>query len=120
MRGDPLRLFGDGHQRRDFTYIDHAVAATIAAAGAPPDTSIVNVGGGTNASLIDVINIANSLTGREIQLQAATARNGDVLTTRADSRRAQSTLEWQPTVDLATGMHAQLQALTASAQRATV
>jgi UDP-glucuronate 4-epimerase len=118
LTGEPLRIFGDGHQRRDFTYIDDAVTATIAAASAPSDAGIINIGGGTNASLIDVINIANSLTGREIQLDADRTHNGDVLTTRADPRRAQSVLGWQPTVDLATGMRTQMQHLVQPVHRA--
>ncbi|WP_327748115.1 NAD-dependent epimerase/dehydratase family protein [Streptomyces europaeiscabiei] len=114
----PLRLYGDGHQRRDFTYIDDAVAATIAAAFAPADTGIVNVGGGSNASLLEVINIAKSLVGRDIQIHVEHARNGDVLTTRANSGRAHDLLGWQPTVDLHNGMRAQMQALTQPAYRA--
>ncbi|MEW1722073.1 NAD-dependent epimerase/dehydratase family protein [Streptomyces sp. NPDC093109] len=119
LTGQPLCLYGDGHQRRDFTYIDDVVTATIAAASAPADTGVVNVGGGANASLIDVINIANSLVGREIQVQPDVACNGDVLTTRADRRRAQAALGWQPTVDLPNGMRAQMQALTQPTYRAT-
>ncbi|MDW4910288.1 NAD-dependent epimerase/dehydratase family protein [Streptomyces sp. ADMS] len=118
ITGQPLRLYGDGHQRRDFTYIDDAVAATIAAAFAPTDTGIVNVGGGANASLLEVINIAKSLVGRDIQIQVEHARNGDVLTTRANSGRAHDVLGWQPTVDLHNGMRAQMQALTQPAYRA--
>ncbi|MDX3586646.1 NAD-dependent epimerase/dehydratase family protein [Streptomyces europaeiscabiei] len=118
ITGQPLRLYGDGHQRRDFTYIDDAVAATIAASYAPTDTGIVNVGGGSNASLLEVIDIARSLVGRDIQIQGEHARNGDVLTTRANSGRAHDVLGWQPTVDLHNGMRAQMQALTQPAYRA--
>ncbi|MFE7835924.1 NAD-dependent epimerase/dehydratase family protein [Streptomyces sp. NPDC057474] len=118
ITGQPLRLYGDGHQRRDFTYIDDAVAATIAAAAAPNDTGIVNVGGGSNASLLEVINIAKSLVGRDIQIHAEHARNGDVLTTRANPGRAHDLLGWQPTVDLHNGMRAQMQALTHPTYRA--
>ncbi|ANZ14906.1 NAD-dependent epimerase/dehydratase family protein [Streptomyces noursei] len=112
LTGQPLRLYGDGHQRRDFTYIDDVVTATISAASAPIDTGIVNVGGGSNASLLDVINIAKSLAGREIHVHTDGARNGDVLTTRADPRRARSVLGWQPTVDLTAGIRAQMHAMT--------
>jgi UDP-glucuronate 4-epimerase len=118
LTGQLLRLYGDGHQRRDFTYIDDVVTATVAAASAPAASGVVNVGGGANASLIDVINIANSLVGREIRIQSDTVRDGDVLTTRADSRRAQDALGWQPTVDLQDGMRAQLQALAQPTHRA--
>ncbi|MGW2364610.1 NAD-dependent epimerase/dehydratase family protein [Streptomyces sp. NPDC001667] len=114
LAGRSLRLYGDGHQRRDFTFIDDAVAATIAAGTAPNNTSIVNIGGGTNASLIDVINIAQSLAGREIDVRSDTARSGDVLSTRADTRLAEAALGWRATTDLPSGMRAQMQALAQS------
>ncbi len=111
LTGQPLRLYGDGHQRRDFTYIDDAVAATIAAATIPTANGVINVGGGSSASLLEVINIANSLTGREIQVHQENPRSGDVLTTRANPGRAHEVLGWQPQVDLPNGMRAQMQAL---------
>ncbi|MGW1194407.1 NAD-dependent epimerase/dehydratase family protein [Streptomyces sp. NPDC002536] len=111
LTGRPLQLYGDGHQRRDFTFIDDAIAATIAAGIAPDGTSIINVGGGTSASLIDVINIAQSLTGREIDVRADTARSGDVLSTRADTRLAEATLGWRATADLHSGMRVQMHEL---------
>lgn len=113
LTGQPLRLYGDGHQRRDFTYIDDVVAATIAAAVVPTAQGAINVGGGSNASLLDVINIATTLTGRDIQLHQDHARNGDVLLTRADPSRAREVLGWQPRVDLHRGLRAHMQALAA-------
>ncbi|MGW1928516.1 NAD-dependent epimerase/dehydratase family protein [Streptomyces sp. NPDC001919] len=111
LAGRPLRLYGDGHQRRDFTYIDDAVAATIAAATIPTASGVINVGGGSSASLLEVINIANSLAGREIQVHQEHPRSGDVLTTRANPGRALEVLGWRPQVDLPTGMRAHMQAL---------
>ncbi|MFD9967664.1 NAD-dependent epimerase/dehydratase family protein [Streptomyces sp. NPDC059011] len=113
LTGQPLRLYGDGHQRRDFTYIDDAVSATIAAATIPTASGVINVGGGSSASLLEVINIANSLAGREIQIHQENPRSGDVLTTRANPGRAHEVLGWQPHVDLHNGMRAQMQALAA-------
>lgn len=60
-----------------------------------------------------MIDIANSLTGREIQLHQDHVRNGDVLLTRADSGRAGEVLGWQPRVDLHSGLRAHMQALAA-------
>ncbi|WP_345034473.1 NAD-dependent epimerase/dehydratase family protein [Streptomyces sannanensis] len=113
LTGQPLRLYGDGHQRRDFTYIDDAVTATIAAATTPSAQGVINVGGGSNASLLEVIHIANSLVGRDIQVHQQNPRTGDVLTTRANPGRAREVLGWQPQVDLHSGMRAHMQALTA-------
>jgi nucleoside-diphosphate-sugar epimerase len=113
LTGQPLRLYGDGHQRRDFTYIDDAVAATIAAATTPDAHGAINVGAGSNTALLEVISIANSLVGRDIEVHQETPRHGDVLTTRAHPGRAQEVLGWQPQVDLHSGMRAQMQTLAA-------
>lgn len=115
LTGETLYVFGDGHQRRDFTYIDDTVTATIAAAHAPADTLVLNIGGGTNASLMDVIHIAASLTGRDLHLTHHNLPHGDVPITRADPRRAHAALGWQPAVDLPTGMRAQMHHLTTHA-----
>jgi nucleoside-diphosphate-sugar epimerase len=111
LAGTPLRVYGDGHQRRDFTFIDDAITATLAAAHAPGDAGVVNVGGGTNASLNDVIGLAEQLTGRSIRIEHFTTRNGDVAVTRASGERARTALGWRPTVDLHSGMAIQLQHL---------
>ncbi|WP_329620053.1 NAD-dependent epimerase/dehydratase family protein [Streptomyces sp. NBC_01255] len=113
LTGQPLRLYGDGHQRRDFTYIDDAVSATIAAATTPNARDVINVGGGSSASLLEVIGIARSLVGREIEVHQENPRSGDVLTTRANPGRAHEVLGWQPQVDLHSGMRSHMQALTA-------
>ncbi|MER6046618.1 NAD-dependent epimerase/dehydratase family protein [Streptomyces sp. NPDC001793] len=64
LSGVPLRLFGDGSQRRDFTYIDDAVAATRAAATAPARAEVVNVGGGSSTSVSDVLTTIESVSRR--------------------------------------------------------
>lgn len=111
VAGTPLRIYGDGHQRRDFTYIDDTVAATLAAASAPEESGVVNVGGGGNASLAEVMKLVEQLTGRRLSIEYLTSRSGDVPMTKADGSRARTHLGWEPTVDLATGVQAQLRHL---------
>jgi nucleoside-diphosphate-sugar epimerase len=111
LSGQPLRLYGDGRQRRDFTYIDDVIAATIAAAVVSTASGVINVGGGSDASLLEVIGIVNSLTGRDIQIQQEQARSGDVLVTCANPSRAREALDWHPRFDLRDGICAHLQAL---------
>ncbi|GAA4936000.1 NAD-dependent epimerase/dehydratase family protein [Streptomonospora halophila] len=111
LTGKPLHLYGDGLQRRDFTYIDDAVAATIAAGIAPAARGPINVGGGATASLLEVIDIAKSLVGREIRLHQGPAPNGDIVTTRADLTRTSEVLGWRPHVDLHSGMHSHMEVL---------
>ncbi|MFM9442618.1 NAD-dependent epimerase/dehydratase family protein [Streptomyces acidiscabies] len=112
LTGEPLPLYGTGHQRRDLTYVDDTVAATLAAATAPDAHGVINVGTGTSTSLLEIITTARHLTGRDIDVRPGTERDGDVPATHADTTLARTLLGWQPTVDLHTGMHAQLQSMT--------
>ncbi len=69
-RRHALRLFGDGRQVRDFTYVSDVVAANLAAAfsDVPPGT-VVNVAGGSNAVMADVIDMIGELAGSPVLLE---------------------------------------------------
>ncbi|HZM74148.1 MAG TPA: NAD-dependent epimerase/dehydratase family protein [Candidatus Limnocylindrales bacterium] len=102
--GIPMTLYGDGRQRRDFTYVSDIVDATLAAATLDCREEIINVGSGSSVSLIDAIDIASQVVGRPIPLDAATAQPGDVPVTHADLENARELLGYQPAVDLAEGL----------------
>jgi UDP-glucuronate 4-epimerase len=103
-----FRIFGTGTQSRDATYVADAVAATIAAMDAEPTGAVYNVGGGSEASLLDVIATLESLAGERLRVDHEAAAAGDVSRTAADTTRARLELEWQPRVALAQGLAAQL------------
>jgi nucleoside-diphosphate-sugar epimerase len=102
--GAPLTLYGDGTQRREFTYVSDVVAATIAAAGIEATDEVINVGGGSTVSIIDALEIVSRVTGRPVPLEVAGPQAGDVPTTHADLYLARDLLDYQPTVDLADGL----------------
>lgn len=104
LGGGALPVYGDGTQRRDFTYVDDAVAATLAAATAPATAEVVNVGGGTNASLAEVLDTISHLTGNPVPTVYAPPQDGDVPATLADPTKARTLLGWQPRFDLTTGL----------------
>ncbi|MDR7303871.1 NAD-dependent epimerase/dehydratase family protein [Haloactinomyces albus] len=113
LGGPPVRVYGAGGQRRDFTFITDAVEATIAAATATDDTGVFNIGAGQASSVTDVVRIAEELTGTRIPTSPVAARDGDVPATLADHSRAREVLGWGPQVDLAGGMRRHWQWLTA-------
>ncbi|MFG1650942.1 NAD-dependent epimerase/dehydratase family protein [Micromonospora sp. NPDC049275] len=102
--GLPVTLFGDGSQRREFTYITDVVAATTAAAHIDTRCAVVNVGGGASVSMRDAIQEASTVTGRHIPVQVADAQPGDVPATSADLTLAGRLLGYWPTVSLHEGM----------------
>ncbi len=104
--GQPLRLFGSGQQTRDFTFVDDIVAATIAAIGAP--SPVYNVGGGTPASINEVVELLQQLTGRQGQIVREASARGDVFRTWADTSRLRDEVGWRPRTSLADGLVAQI------------
>ncbi|GAA3120162.1 NAD-dependent epimerase/dehydratase family protein [Planomonospora alba] len=104
VTGRPIQIYGDGTQRRDFTYVDDAVAATIAAATVPLSNSVFNVGSGRSVRLTEVVDQARRLVDHPIVVETLPAANGDVHATCADVSRVQSVLGWEPETELITGM----------------
>jgi UDP-glucuronate 4-epimerase len=102
----PYRLFGDGSASRSFTYVADAVAAAIAAHERGVPGRIYNVGGGDEATMADVIALAERIVGRPVALERLPSATGDVLRTRADVRRARADLGWEPTTPLEQGLQA--------------
>lgn len=104
LTGRDVTLFGDGRQRREFTYVDDVVAATLAAAAAEVPTAVVNVGGGASVTMRDVLDLAHQITGKPIPVTAEAPQAGDVSATEADLTLARRVLGYEPTVGLREGM----------------
>jgi nucleoside-diphosphate-sugar epimerase len=102
----PLRIFGSGHQTRDFTYVDDVVAATVAALGAP--SPVYNVGGGAPTSVNEVVALLQQLTGKQGRVLHEESAHGDVYRTWADTSRLCDQVGWQPRITLAEGLTAQI------------
>jgi UDP-glucose 4-epimerase len=100
-------LLGDGSASRSFTYVDDAVAATIAAMERGRAGELYNVGGGEEATMAQAIALAEELAGRSLQLERREAASGDVRRTSADVGKAARDLDWAPSTRLADGMASQ-------------
>jgi UDP-glucose 4-epimerase len=103
-RGDPIAVFGDGGQTRDFTFVADAVAGTIAAGERGVPGRAYNLGGGSRVSLNEVLDIVGRVTGQPLKIERGPAQKGDVRDTYADTSLARSDLGFQPTVSLADGL----------------
>jgi nucleoside-diphosphate-sugar epimerase len=103
-RGDPIAVFGDGGQTRDFTFVTDAVAGTIAAGERGVPGRAYNLGGGSRVSLNEVLDIIGRVTGQPLHIERGPAQKGDVRDTYADTALARADLGFQPTVSLADGL----------------
>jgi nucleoside-diphosphate-sugar epimerase len=109
LAGGSFPLYGDGEQQREFTFVDDVVAATIAAADADvPPGHVINVAGGSQTRLVDLIGLVEDLTGERVPLDRRPPAAGDVDRTGGATERARSLLGWSPQVDLRTGVDAQV------------
>jgi UDP-glucuronate 4-epimerase len=103
--GRPFELYGDGRQSRGFTYVGDVVSATEAAMAA--GTGTYNVGGGTEASMLDAIAILERLAESSLEVVRAPAVPGDQRRTSADTTRIRTELGWEPQISLEDGLAAQ-------------
>ncbi|MGZ6708427.1 MAG: NAD-dependent epimerase/dehydratase family protein [Solirubrobacteraceae bacterium] len=106
--GGGFSVFGTGEQSRDVTYVDDAVTATIATMEAAPGGGAYNVGGGSETSLRRIIELAQELTGEELDVTYGAAATGDVMRTVADTSRIRDDIGWVPQVELEDGLISQL------------
>lgn len=108
LGGPAFPVMGDGSQSRDFTYVADAVDATLRAMHTDRDLPpVLNVGGGQEATLGQVIALVGSIAGRPVPLEWGPAQRGDVRRTGADTSLARHVLGWAPTTTLAAGLAAQ-------------
>ena len=103
-RGDPIELFGDGSQARDFTYVDDIARGTIASLK-PLGYEVINLGGGLNPITIsDIISRLEKLLGKKAVLDRKPFHPADLKETWADIAKADRLLGWKPQVSLDEGL----------------
>ena len=103
-RGQPIELFGDGSQARDFTYVDDIARGTIAALK-PLGYEVVNLGGGLSpVTIADIIGRLEKLLGKKAVLERKPFHPADLKETSADIAKAARLLSWKPQVSLDEGL----------------
>lgn len=109
---NPIHVFGDGEQTRDFTFVEDAVTATVAAASTGVPGSVYNIGGGSRVSVNRVLEVMARCTGLQPEILHVGNQKGDMRDTCADITRAKADLNFSPTVTLEDGVQAEFQWLS--------
>ena len=108
--GQPVKIFGDGEQIRDFTYVDDVVLANFAAATVHTRPgSVFNVSGGSSVSVNQILALITRYSGRELKVEYVAGVAGDVLRTGGSSAAAGRELGWRPYVTIEEGLKRQVQ-----------
>jgi len=100
--GRPIRLFNDGHMRRDFTYVDDAVEAVVRLIEKPPPANaqwsgeapdpatsrapwrVYNIGNDRPVEVTEVVRLIERALGKSAIREGAPMQPGDLPETRAD------------------------------------
>ena len=101
--GRPVRINGDGHQSRGFTYVDDIARGTILALK-PLGDEIINLGGHDVITINDLVKMLEELIGKKANVQYGPPNLADMLSNWADVSKAKEMLGWKPQVGLAEGV----------------
>jgi UDP-glucose 4-epimerase len=103
--GEPVTVYGDGEQSRDFTYIDNVVAANLLAADAPDVAgAILNVATGGSTTVNELAETIGRLLDRRVEKVFEPTRDADVRASWADVDEARRRLGYEPQVALQEGL----------------
>lgn len=105
LSGSQPRVFGDGLQSRDFTFVDNIVHGNLLAATAPDVGGMsFNIANGRSTSLLDLIGAINDLLDLSVEPAFEPPRSGDVRDSKADISRARKLLKYEPQVGFREGL----------------
>ena len=105
LKNEPLLVYGDGEQSRDFTYVDNVVHGNILAMTAPNVAGeVINLATGNRTTLLQLIAYLEAFTNQRACVQFLEPRSGDVRHSHADISRAKALLGFEPLVDVEQGL----------------
>jgi nucleoside-diphosphate-sugar epimerase len=105
LNGEPVPVFGDGEQSRDFTHVANVVHGNMLAMTAPAAAGqLFNLANGSRTSLLQLIAYLEELTGQTARIEFLPARPGDVRHSQADITRAHQYLGFTPQLEVKEGL----------------
>ncbi len=108
LRGEPVTVFGDGEQTRDFVFVDDVVDAFVRAATRGGGL-VCNIGTGAETSVNELVRSMASRSGTEVKAVFAPERPGELLRSSLDVERAAIQLGWRAWTQLDDGVQAVLE-----------
>ncbi len=102
LKGEPITIFGDGEQTRDFVYIDDIVKANLLAASNEKSLGeVFNIGSGTEITIKDLASKIIDISGREkIDIVYGPSRSGDIRRSLANIEKARRILGYEPRTNI--------------------
>jgi UDP-glucose 4-epimerase len=106
LQQQPLQIFGDGSQTRDFIYVSDVVDATIAALEKPLKGKVFNIATGSEITILELAKTVKKITNSGSDLKLGPPRSGDIARSVADITKARNELGFAPRKSLDQGLFA--------------
>ena len=103
LSDEPVTIFGDGKQTRDFVFVLDVVEAFKAAIG-PDESFSVNISSGKSVSINNLYDLMSKVVGNSIPPNYENVRLGDLKDSVLSNKLANQLLGWVPQVDLIDGI----------------
>ena len=103
FKENPITIYGDGNQERDFTYIQDVCDATFKSSSLI-DFNILNIGNSKPVKLSKVVNIIEKKLNKKAKIINEPKNNLDVFKTHADNSKAMNLLKWDPNFSIEEGI----------------
>ena len=104
LRGEPLTVYGDGSQTRSFCYVDDLIEGFLRLMEQDEHSGPVNLGNPTENTMLELAQAVLDVTGSDSELKYEPLPKDDPKRRCPDISLAKEVLNWQPTVDLKTGL----------------
>lgn len=104
FNNQPITIYGDGTQLRDFTYVKDITDGILRAVNAKATYPVMNLGHNHPVQLLSFLRLLEQLTGKTAHLQFAPSRAEEMPVTWANIFRAKQYLGWEPTTSLEEGL----------------
>lgn len=104
IEGREIKIFGDGTNIRDYTYVDDVIDGVMSSIELPCGFEVINLGNSGTTSILELVSILENKLGKKAKLSFLPAQPGDVPATCADLTKARSLLGYDPKVPLEEGI----------------
>ena len=104
LRGEPLTIYGDGEQTRDFVNVRDVARANLLAGWSRNISGAFNIASGESLKVNELVSLLSEASGLTPQVERGAPRKGDVRHSRADIGRARKAFGYDPNVDITHGL----------------
>ncbi|MFH1318716.1 MAG: NAD-dependent epimerase/dehydratase family protein [Candidatus Omnitrophota bacterium] len=105
LKGEPLNIYGDGEQTRDFVNVEDIIQANLAAAETEKVRGSFNIGSGVSLTVNKLADIIQSVSGISTKIKHQSERPGEVKHSSSDISRAKKVLGYAPQVSVEQGLN---------------